>query len=135
MAFGGLRGVPLVTPNTRAQVLTPTHTLASISRHKQTTASTVRPTPSEGRPNNPSGIKSAMPVLDSTRLTTGGNSVTASHSQQNTRNKSVHQYTCNTTVHRHTTDMTRDTVYPPDYLHQTELAGYCSPQSLYSPES
>ena len=57
MALGGLRGVPLVMPNTHAQVLTPTHTLASISRHKQTTASTLRPTPSEGRLNNPSGIK------------------------------------------------------------------------------
>ena len=135
MAWGRLRGVPLVTPNTLAQVLTPTHTLAIISRHKQTTASTVRPTPSGGRLNNPSGIKSAMPVLDSTGLTMGGNHVTASQSQQNTTNKSVHQYTCNTTVCRHTTDMTRDTVYPTDYLHQTELAGYFSPQSVYSPES
>ena len=59
MSLGGMRGVHLVTPNTRAQILTPTHTLASIHRHKQTIASTVRPTPSEGPLNHPPGLESA----------------------------------------------------------------------------
>ena len=68
---GGLRGVPLVTQNTRAQVLTHTHTLAGIRRHKQTIASTVRPTPSEGRLYHPPGLKSARPVFATTGLTMG----------------------------------------------------------------